>query len=92
MEFLNWRDALLPRGKITCATPERKDNVFIVKFEGQRHYKQIKYLLRSLRDTLSIAYGDINAGIEMIADDSFESKFGKQLTFSQPYDFRRLHK
>lgn len=85
MEFLNWRN-------ITYSTPRRKDNVFIVIFEGQRLYKQIKYLLRSLRDTLSIANGDIYAGTEMIADDSFESKFGKQLTFTQPYDIRKLHK
>ena len=85
MEFLNWRN-------ITYSTPRRKDNVFIVIFEGQRYYKQIKYLLRSLRDTLSIANGDIYAGTEMIADVSFESKFGKQLTFMQPYDIRKLHK
>ena len=73
---MNWPD-------MTYATSGKKDYAFIGNFERQRYYKQRKYLLWSLRDTLSIANGGINAGTEMIADDSFESKFGKQLTFSQ---------
>ena len=46
----------------------------------------------SLRDTLFIANDGINAGTEIKADDSFESKFGKQLTFLQLYNFFKRHK
>ena len=66
--------------------PGRKDHVYIGKFDGERKYKQRDYLLWSLRDVFSIASS--NAGSE----ESFETKFSKELTLSQSHDSLKLHK
>ena len=79
IEFLNQSD-------ITYTSLGRKDHVYFGKFNGERKYKQRQYLLWPWRDILSIA--NSNAGSEQ----SFGTRFGKELTFSQLNDFLKLYK
>ena len=79
IEFLN-------RSDIMYTNPGRKDHVYTGKFNGERKYKQRQYLLWPLRDILPIT--NSNTGSE----ESFEGKFGKEITFSQLYDYLKLQK
>ena len=71
---------------MTYTDSGRKHHVYIDKFNGERKYKQRQYLLWPLRDMWLI--GNSNADKE----ESFGTKFGKDLTFSQLYDFVQLRK
>ena len=77
----NWLIEFLSRSDITYTYSGRKDHVYIDKFNSEKKYKQRQYLPWPLRDILSLANSNADK------EESFETKFGKELTFSQLYDF-----
>ena len=81
-----WLVEFLDRSDISYTNPGRKDSVYIGKINGESQYMQKKYLLWPLRKIVSIANS------QEAVDESFESKFGKILTFSQLYDFLKGRK
>ena len=81
-----WLIEFLNQSNITYTSLGRKDHVYFLKFNGVRKNKQQQYLLCPLRDILSIA--NSNTGSEQ----SFETKFGKELTFPRLCEFLKLHK
>ena len=82
-EEKQWLIEFLARADLTYTNPGRKDNVYIGKKDGERHYKQRLYLLWNLRDILDIANGTGKTEVGI----SFNQKFDKLLTFSQLYGF-----
>ena len=81
-----WLIEFLNRSDISYSNPGRKDHVHIGKIDGESKHKQKQYLLWPLREIVSIA------NCKEAVDKSFESKFNKKLTFSQLYDFLKIHK
>ena len=81
-----WLIEFLDQSDITYTSFGRKDHLYFRKFNGEKKYKQRQYLLWPLRDILPVA--NSNAGSEQ----SFETRFDKELTFSQLYYFLKLHK
>ena len=73
---------------IELESPGRKDNVYIGKVDGEKVFKQKLYLLWNIRDVLDIA----NGSGKIKVPDTFFRKFEKALTFSQLYDFLKVHK
>ena len=53
---------------MTYTTPERKDNVYIGKIDGEKTFVQKRYLFQNLRDVLNI----INTG-----EKSYAAEFGE---------------
>ena len=63
---------------MTYTNPERKDDVYIGKLNGQKQFVQKRYLLWTLRDVL---------GIVNNKDDGFYVKFQCDLSFAVFYQF-----
>ena len=87
-EERDWLIKLLARADMTYTNPGRKDNVYIGIKDGERIYKQKLYLLWTLRDLFEI----VNGSGKIKLDDTFFKRFGKEITFSQLYDFLKAHK
>ena len=81
-----WLLKLLNRSDITNTSLGNEDHIYIGDFNSKRKYKQRQYLLWFLRDVLSAANSNVGS------EESFETGFGKELTFLQFYDFLKLHK
>lgn len=79
-----WLVEFLDRADISYTNSGQKDHVYIGRIGEESQSKQKRYLLWPIREVLSMANPD--------AYDSFNSKFGKKLTFSQLYDFLKAHK
>ena len=60
--------------------------MYLGKIDGESKHEQKQYLLWPLREIVSIANRN------EASDESFESKCNKKLTFSQLYDFLKIHK
>ena len=88
IEEEEWLSEFFKRPDITRHSPRRKDNVYIGKVDGERKYLQVRYLLWTIKQALTIANGsDSIEGAE-----SFVAKFEKKLTFRQTYNFLKKHK
>lgn len=83
-----WLAEFFQRPEITKHSPRRKDNVYVGKVDGERRYLQVRYLLWTIREVLSIA----NGSDVLEASETFVAKFNKELTFRQAYDFLKKHK
>ena len=79
IEFLSWSD-------MTYTNPDRQDNVYIGKVDGERKYLPRQYLLWTLKDLLDIINGS------ELHSSNFVSTFSEKLSFSQLYDFIKNHK
>ena len=83
-----WLSEFFKRPGIIRHSPQRKDNVYIGKVDGERKYLQLRYLLWTIKEALTIANGsDSIEGAE-----SFVTKFEKKLTFRQIHNFLKKHK
>ena len=77
-EEKDWLIEFLSRADLTYTNPERNDNVYIGKVDGEKVFRQKMYLLWNIRDILDIANGSGKIKIS----DTFFVKFEKKLTFS----------
>ena len=64
--------------------PGKKDNVYVGKSNGQRQYKQKRYLLWPIRDLLNI--------LNTPENNSYVNSYGEELPFSVLYRFLKEHK
>ena len=78
-----WLSEFFKRPDITRHSLRRKDNVYIGKVDGERKYLQVRYLLWTIKEVLTIANGsDSIEGAE-----SFVAKFEKKINFQANIQF-----
>ena len=85
-----WIVNFLERSNVTYTTPGRRDTVYVGMDDGNREYKQKRYLLWKLRDLLAIINGS-----KIITNENFPSfieAFELELSFCQMYNFLKMHK
>ena len=83
-----WLLEFLDRADISYITPGKSDHVYVGKINGERQYAQKRYLLWNLRDLFEIINGNqLNTDVE-----TFVTKFGERLRFSQLYELIKCHK
>lgn len=81
-----WVKKIFKRPDITYTTAGKNQQKYLGKINGQSQYAQIRYLLWNLKVLLHILNG--NATID---SERFLSKFSKDITFRQMYDFIKIH-
>eukprot|EP00111_Clytia_hemisphaerica_P007688 TCONS_00022348-protein len=86
-----WLQDFLDRPDISRQTPGRKDTVYIGKVNGERQYKQKRYLQWTLREILDIVNG--SSQVQQTVEESFPARFNsKVVTFRMLYNFIKVHK
>jgi len=89
-EEIDWLIELLNRGDISYITPGRKDQVYVGIKDGEKQFRQKGYLRWSLRDLLEIINGNHHTTLE--STESFQQKFGYEISFSRFYEFLKGQK
>lgn len=89
-EEQQWVLNFLDRADISYTTPGRRDNVYIGVFNKVKKYAQKRYLLWKIRDIFDIING--SKIMENVEIETYESKFGKKITFRQLYDMFKKNK
>lgn len=90
-EEKQWLCNSLDRADLTYINPGRRDHVYIGKKDGQRQYRQKRYLLWNLRDLLNILNGNEVSG-SPTGVETFVECFEKPLSFSLLYNFIKSYK
>ena len=90
-EEQQWVKDFLDRPDISYTTPGRRDNVYIGIVNKVKRYALKRYILWKIRDIF-----DMINGSKIMENnpnsDTFESNFGKKLTFRQLYDIFKKNK
>ena len=85
----SWLNEFLSQPDIAYVTPGKKDQIYMGKVDGQKMFRQKKYLLWTLNDLLDIANG---CSVSSNESNTFVTTFNRKLSFRQLYEFIKTKK
>ena len=88
-EELSWLSEFLSQPDITYVTPGKKDQIYMRKLDGQKMFRQKKYLLWTLNDLLDIVNG---CSVSTNENNTFVTGFNRKLSFRQLNEFIKSNK
>ena len=88
-EEQSWLSEFLSQPDITYVTPGKKDKIYMGKVDGQKMFRQKKYLSWTLNTLLDIANG---CSVSSNENNNFVPAFDRKLSFRQLYEFIKSNK
>ena len=88
-EEQSWLKKFLSQPDITYVTPGKNNQIYTGKVDGQKMFRQKKYLLWTLNELLDIANG---CSVSSNENNAFVTAFDRKLSFRPLYEFIKSNK